>query len=76
MGILREAISTCETKFCIFNVDGSFEKEDLFKMYNLIKNNDFVYITRYERSGGEDDTFITFIGNKNFLKVRKYTFFT
>tara|TARA_Y100000591_G_scaffold333044_2_gene373281 strand:- start:1812 stop:2507 length:696 start_codon:yes stop_codon:yes gene_type:complete len=67
---LREAISTCETKFfCIFNADGSFEKEDLFKMYNLIKNNDFVYTTRYEKSGGsEDDTLITFIGNKIFSK--------
>ena len=68
---LREAISTCETKFfCIFNADGSFEKEDLFKMYNLIKNNDFVYTTRYEKSGGsEDDTLITFTGNKIFSKI-------
>lgn len=73
---LREAISTCETKFfCIFNADGSFEKEDLFKMYNLIKNNDFVYTTRYERSGGsEDDTFITFIGNKIFSKFGNILF--
>ena len=68
---LREAISACKTKFfCIFNADGSFEKEDLFKMYNLIKNNDFVYTSRYEKSGAsEDDTLITLIGNKIFSKL-------
>ena len=39
-------------------------------MYNQIKNNDFVYTTRYEKTGGsEDDTLITFIGNKIFSKL-------
>ena len=68
---LEEAISSCETKyFCIFNADGSFEQKDLLKMYNLIKNNEFVYTTRYEKTGGsEDDTLITLIGNKIFSKL-------
>ena len=68
---LREAIDSCETKyFCIFNADGSFEQKDLIKMYNQIKNNDCVYTTRYEKTGGsEDDTLITFIGNKIFSKL-------
>ena len=68
---LKEAISSCETKyFCIFNADGSFEQKDLLKMYNLIKNNDFVYTTRYEKTGSsEDDTLITLIGNKIFSKL-------
>ena len=68
---LKEAISSCETKyFCIFNADGSFEQKDLLKMYNLIKNNEFVYTTRYEKTGGsEDDTLITLIGNKIFSKL-------
>ena len=68
---LKEAINFCETKyFCIFNADGSFEQKDLFKMYNLIKNNDFVYTTRYEKTGSsEDDTLITLIGNKIFSKL-------
>ena len=68
---LKEAINSCETKyFCIFNADGSFEQKDLLKMYNLIKNNDFVYTTRYEKTGSsEDDTLITFIGNKIFSKL-------
>ncbi len=68
---LKEAISSCETKyFCIFNADGSFEQKDLLKMYNLIKNNEFVYTTRYEKNGGsEDDTLITLVGNKIFSKL-------
>ena len=68
---LKEAINFCETKyFCIFNADGSFEQKDLLKMYNLIKNNDFVYTTRYEKTGSsEDDTLITLIGNKIFSKL-------
>jgi len=39
-------------------------------MYNQIKNNDFVYTTRYEKTGGsEDDTLITLIGNYFFTKL-------
>ena len=65
---LKEAIEACKTDwFCIFNADGSFEKDDLIKMYNLMDNNDFVYTSRYlKKSGSEDDTFITFLGNKIF----------
>ena len=65
---LREAISSCETKFfCIFNADGSFDFKDLKKMYSSLGQNDFIFATRYETPGGsEDDTAITFIGNKFF----------
>ena len=68
---LREAIVNCKSKyFCIFNADGSFEYKDLFKMYNLLKKNDFVFATRYEKPGGsDDDTIITFLGNKIFSKI-------
>lgn len=68
---LREAIENCSTKyFCIYNADGSFEKNDLLKMYDIMLNNDFVYATRYEKPGGsEDDTLITYIGNKIFSKM-------
>ena len=68
---LKEAINNCKTKkyFCIFNYDGSFDKNDLIKMYNMIEKNDFVFTTRYEKPGGsEDDTIITFIGNKFFFQ--------
>jgi len=73
---LKEAINDCKTKyFCIFNADGSFEHKDLFKMYELIKENDFVYTTRYETGGGsEDDTVITYIGNKFFSKLGNILF--
>ena len=73
---LREAINDCKTKyFCIFNADGSFEHKDLFKMYELIQENDFIYTTRYETGGGsEDDTIITFIGNKFFSKLGNILF--
>ena len=73
---LREAIMSCETKyFCIFNADGSFEQEDLKKIYSLILKNDFVYTTRYENnSGSEDDTIITYIGNKFFSKLGNILF--
>ena len=73
---LNEAINDCKTKyFCIFNADGSFEHKDLFKMYELIKENDFVYTTRYEAGGGsEDDIIITYIGNKFFSKLGNILF--
>jgi glycosyltransferase involved in cell wall biosynthesis len=73
---LREAISSCNTKyFCIFNADGSFEKNDLFQMHKLIQKNDFIYTTRYELKGGsEDDTIITYIGNKIFSKLGNILF--
>ena len=73
---LKEAINYCDTKyFCIFNADGSFQQTDLFKMYELIKSNDFVYTTRYEKPGGsEDDTVITFLGNKFFSKLGNILF--
>jgi len=73
---LKEAINDCKTKyFCIFNADGSFEHNDLFKMYQYIKENDFIYTTRYEQPGGsEDDTILTFIGNKFFSKLGNILF--
>ena len=73
---LKEAINDCKTKyFCIFNADGSFEHKDLFKMYELLKENDFVYTTRYEAgAGSEDDTIITYIGNKFFSKLGNILF--
>ena len=65
---LKEAIENCKSKyFCIFNADGSFEQNDLKKMYTQIQNYDFVYTTRYEKPGGsDDDTILTFFGNKFF----------
>ena len=73
---LIEGIYNCKTKhFCIFNADGSFESNDLHKMYKLIQINDFVYTSRYEYGGGsEDDTIITLIGNKIFSTLGNILF--
>ena len=73
---LIEGIYNCKTKyFCIFNADGSFEVNDLYKMYKLIQTKDFVYTSRYEHGGGsEDDTIITLIGNKIFSKLGNLLF--
>ena len=73
---LREAIDNCETEyFCIFNADGSFDYKDIQKMYNLISNNDFIYTSRYLPDGGsDDDTIVTYIGNKFFSKLGSLLF--
>jgi len=73
---LVEGIKNCKTKyFCIFNADGSFNPNDLYKMYDLIKSNNFVYASRYLKNGGsEDDTIITLIGNKFFSALCKILF--
>ena len=50
---LIEAINVCETEwYCIFNADGSFKQEDLYKMYDLMNNNEFVYASRYFKNSG------------------------
>ena len=73
---LYEAIENCNTDyFCIFNADGSFEKDDLIKMYNQITNNDFVFASRYlDGAGSDDDTIVTYFGNKIFSILCKILF--
>ncbi len=52
---------------CIFNADYSFDPKYLEELAKEMDKNDFVFGTRYnERSGSDDDTIITFIGNKIF----------
>ena len=73
---LIEGIKNCKTKyFCIFNADGSFDSNDLFKMYDLLKSNNFIFASRYlKNAGSEDDTIITLIGNKFFSTLCKILF--
>ena len=73
---LIEAIHECKTEFfCIFNADGSFEKNDLEKMLNLNSDQDFIFASRYlKNAGSEDDTIITFVGNKLFSFIGKLLF--
>jgi len=73
---ITEGINKCSTKyFCIFNADGSFEIKDLEKMLIKCKNNDFVFASRYLRGGGsDDDTMVTYIGNKIFSLMGRLLF--
>jgi len=65
-----EGIKKVKTKYlCIFMGDGSFDPKYLKDMilYLKKKNKDFVFNSRYEKKGGsDDDTFLTYIGNKFF----------
>ena len=67
---LRNGIDQVETDFfCVFNADGSFNPVYLKNMYEKLSNTnvDFIFCSRYEINGGsDDDTFITYIGNKIF----------
>ena len=73
---LIEGINACKTKyFCIFNADGSFDENDLPKMLDLNKKNDFIFTTRYGHgASSDDDTIVTFIGNKFFSLLGKIFF--
>jgi len=76
---LIEGINFIKTEYlCIFNADGSFDHKDLEKMYSLVlsENLDFIFASRYsgKNSGSEDDSFITYIGNKIFSFLGNFLF--
>ena len=75
---LIQGINSVETEyFCIFNADGSFKPEELNGMLDLSTNHnyDLIFGSRYEQdSSSEDDTLITFIGNKIFSVIGKIFF--
>jgi glycosyltransferase involved in cell wall biosynthesis len=75
---LIEGIRSVETEyFCIFNADGSFKPSELSHMYDLSKNHnyDLVFGSRYEKnSNSEDDTIITYLGNRIFSLLGKILF--
>lgn len=71
-------IENVKTKFfCIFNADGSFDPKELNNMYQKIKNNnlDLLFASRYlKNSSSEDDTIVTFVGNRIFTLLGKIFF--
>ena len=75
---LRTGIDQVDTEFfCIFNADGSFDPLYLYNMYKILneKNVDFIFCSRYEVNGGsDDDTFLTYIGNKIFTFLCNFLF--
>ena len=75
---LIEGINKTSTEFfCIFNADGSFKPNELINMHHLAQNKEFdlVFGSRYEKNASsDDDTIITFIGNKVFSLLGKIFF--
>ena len=66
-----EGLNSCETEYCcIINADGSMDPKYLNKMLEECYNKDLIFGSRYMRDGGsEDDTIITFVGNKFFTFI-------
>ena len=66
------------TYACIFNADGSFRPSTIKKMLNNHRlDYDFIFASRYlKKAGSDDDTFLTFIGNKIFTILTNILFKT
>ena len=73
---LIDGINKVKTKyFCIINADGSMDPKDLFEMLKLTDKYSFIFASRYMKNGGsDDDTIVTFIGNKFFSLIGKLFF--
>ena len=75
---LLQGIQDVKTNFfCIFNADGSFNPIELKNMYDHATkgNADFIFGSRYMNNAlSEDDTIVTFIGNKIFTFIGKIFF--
>ena len=75
---LTLGIKKVRTKyFCIFNADGSFNPNELDNMlFTLInKKKDIVFASRYlNNASSDDDTLLTYVGNKIFTLIGKIFF--
>ena len=75
---LIEGIISSQTEyFCIFNADGSMEINEIDIMLEKISNSDcdIIFASRYEKnSKSDDDTIVTWIGNKIFTLIGKIFF--
>ena len=63
--------------FLIFNADGSMDPNEINKFYdNMNKNDiDLIFGSRYTKNGSsEDDTIVTYVGNKIFTLIGKIFF--
>ena len=64
------------TEFLYFNADGSFKPDELKNMLDYSKNQnyDLVLEVDMKNSSSEDDTIVTFIGNKIFSLIGQIFF--
>ena len=63
--------------FCIFNADGSFDPKEIKSMYESCKKNNlgFIFGSRYlNNASSDDDTIVTYIGNKIFTLLGNIIF--
>ena len=66
---LTEGIKNCKTEYwSIINADGSMDPKYLKEMLEKCNDKDFIFASRYIKPGGgsDDDTIVTFVGNKFF----------
>lgn len=73
---ILKGLKRVKTKyFCIFNADGSFDPKEIKNMKNILTNKelDIIFASRYSgfKSGSDDDTILTYIGNKIFSLIGK-----
>ena len=76
-GAIIEGINNSTTKFsCIINADGSMNPKYLGEMLNICINQDLVFASRYIKptGGSDDDTIVTFIGNKIFTFLGNFLY--
>ncbi len=74
---LIQGLNQSDTEYsCIFNADGSFDPKYLDHMLDKLDTGlDFIFNSRYIKPGGsEDDTLLTYIGNKFFSFVCQILF--
>jgi len=73
---ILKGLKRVKTKyFCIFNADGSFNPKEIKNMKKILTNKqlDIIFASRYSgfSSGSDDDTILTYIGNKIFSFIGK-----
>ena len=69
--------STNTEYFCIFNADGSFNPKEILDFMTLLKKEKKILFLLHDikkNSGSEDDTILTYIGNKFFTLLGKIFF--
>ena len=69
-----EGFKNAKNEFgCIYNADHSFDPKYFSDLVRISKSYDFIFGSRYKGSGGsDDDTIITFIGNKMFTFITRF----
>jgi glycosyltransferase involved in cell wall biosynthesis len=69
--LIQGILSVRSKYFCIFNADGAFHPKYLKSMRKILnKKNHFVFNSRYEKkAGSDDDTILTYLGNKIFTFI-------